>query len=90
MLRRDPTTITINHALPIFLHNQINILEIANPSSANISGVMSKDMFYPSAAPSDSNIWVYLHLLVTRPRSTLQLLVPHKLILWLIVEQHIT
>jgi len=33
---------------------------------------------------------VPLHLLVTRPRSTLQLLVSHKLIFWLIVEQHIT
>jgi len=37
-------------------------------------------MFYPIAAPLDSNILVSLHLLVTRLRLTLQLLVPHKLI----------
>jgi len=90
MLRRYPTTTTIIRALPSSLHNQINALEIANPSSANVSGVMSKDMFYLSVAPSDSSILVSLHLLVIRPRSTLQLLVPHKLIFWLIVEQHIT
>jgi len=84
-----PTT-TTNRALPSSLHNQINALEIANPSLTNVSGVMSEDMFYPSAAPSDSNIVVSLHLLVTRLRSTLQLLVPRKLIFWLIVEQHIT
>jgi hypothetical protein len=77
-----------NRALPIFLHNQINVLEIANPSATNVSGVNGK--FYPSAAPSDNNILVSLHLLVTRPRSTLQLLVPHKLIFCLTVEQHIT
>jgi len=94
MLMRDPTTTTTtttttNRALPSSLHNQINALEIANPSSINVSGVMSNDMFYLSAAPSDTNILVSLHL-VTHPRSTLQLLVPHKLIFWLIVEQPIT
>jgi len=62
MLRRDPTT-TTNCALLNSLHNQINTLEIANPSSANVSGVMSKNMFYLSVAPLDNNILVSLHLL---------------------------
>jgi len=35
------------------MHNQINAMEIAKPSSANVSGVMSKDMLYLSVTPSN-------------------------------------